>query len=128
MNKEYIKKIFKKLDYSYYRSGFRLKRKETEYLQRKGLSVIRKEAFEFINERVAPAHPKNDGRQTPMRNHPVFVAQHATATCCRKCIEKWHGILRGKELKKSEIEKLVDCVIHWIDIESTRNVRHHFLK
>ncbi len=29
------------------------------------------------------AEPRNDGKQTPFRGHPVFTAQHATATCCR---------------------------------------------
>jgi hypothetical protein len=123
-----MKELFKRLDNSYYRRSFRLKRKESEYLQKKGISIIRQEAFNFISQRIAPAEPKNDGRQTPMRNHPVFVAQHATATCCRKCVEKWHAIPRGNALKKAEIEQLVDYIMHWIDIESAHNVRHHFLR
>lgn len=128
MSDEYIKGLFERLENSYYRRGFHLKRKESEYLQKKGIARIRKEAFDFLQQRIAPECPKNDGRQTPMRNHPVFVAQHATATCCRKCIEKWHDMPRGKQLEKSEIDTLVDCIMYWIDLESTHNVKHRFLK
>ena len=120
--------LFARLDKSYYRSNFRLKRKETEYLHKKGLSIVREEACRFIHERIAPAQPKNDGRQTPMRNHPVFVAQHATATCCRKCIEKWHTIPRGRALRPREITLLVDVIMYWIEKEAARSVKHHFLK
>ncbi len=34
-----------------------------------------------------------------MKGHPVFVAQHATATCCRECIRKWHKNTTGKRVK-----------------------------
>jgi len=124
----YIKAFFEKLSKSYYRSGFTLKRKESEYLRKKGLATVEKEANDFVLERIAPAHPKNEGRQTPMRNHPVFVAQHATATCCRKCLEKWHAIPRGRALKKPEITRIVKCIMYWIDRESTNNVNHQFLR
>ena len=43
-----------------------------------------------IIKRIAPKEPLNDGKQTPMKGHPVFIAQHATATCCRECTRKWH--------------------------------------
>ncbi|WP_251023391.1 DUF4186 family protein [Streptomyces sp. ISL-10] len=29
---------------------------------------------------------------------PVFVAQHATATCCRTCLERWHVVPAGRAL------------------------------
>jgi exodeoxyribonuclease V alpha subunit len=123
-----MNELFKKLSFSYYRSGFHLKKKETDYLKEKGMARVKEEAIHFMQDRIAPASPKNEGRQTPMRNHPVFVAQHATATCCRKCVEKWHNIPRGRDLKKSEIALLVECVMHWIDRESTLNVKHNFLR
>jgi hypothetical protein len=59
-------------------------------------------AARFIRERLAPALPANDGKQTPYRNHPVFVVQHATATCCRRCLEKWHAIQKGRQLTSEE--------------------------
>ena len=82
--------ILDKLAKSKFRSKFKLRSKELEYIKDKGLEKIRSHAYDFIRDRVALAEPINDGKQTPMRGHPVFIAQHATATCCRGCIEKWH--------------------------------------
>ena len=76
-------------------SKFKLSQKDRDYIAAKGLETIKEHAFQFANSRVAPDFPKNDGKQTPMRGHPVFLAQHATATCCRGCIQKWHGIEKG---------------------------------
>lgn len=67
-----------------------------------------------FGKRLAPANPKQDGKQTPMKGHPVFLAQHATATCCRSCLEKWHGIEKGRALTKEEIESIVELIMAWI--------------
>jgi hypothetical protein len=85
-------KLLAKLKSSPFRSRFTLRGKELLYLREKGIDAVVEHARVFIGERLAPANPPNDGKQTPMRNHPVFIAQHATATCCRKCLMKWHGI------------------------------------
>lgn len=83
--------VFERLARSAFRQRFRLRGAEREYLQRKGLETVMSHGEKFITERLAPANPANDGKQTPLRNHPIFVAQHATATCCRGCLEKRHG-------------------------------------
>ena len=49
-----------------------------------------------------------------MRGHPVFVAQHATATCCRSCLHKWHAIPRGRALDDDEIGRVVAIVLAWL--------------
>jgi hypothetical protein len=84
-----IDELFAALRQSEFRSRFRLASKEADYLKQNTLPTILEHAHNFVIPRLAPAIPHNDGRQTPMRNHPVFIAQHATATCCRKCLEKW---------------------------------------
>ena len=89
---------------SKFRSKFHLNQKDRDYIATKGLETITEHAFQFINSRIAPAFPKNDGKQTPMKNHPVFIAQHATATCCRGCISKWHGIEKGRALSEAEVD------------------------
>jgi hypothetical protein len=66
---------------------------------------------------VAPAAPRNDGKQTPYRGHPVFVAQHATATCCRTCLERWHALPKGRELTAAQQGYVVDVICRWIDRE-----------
>ncbi len=82
------------------------------------MDAIRRHAAEIILRRLAPAEPKNDGSQTPMRGapngHPVFIAQHATATCCRGCLEKWHGIPKGRALTEKEQEYIVEVLMKWI--------------
>ena len=100
---------------SKFRSKFNLSIKDRQYIQDKGIDTIRQHAIDFIKTRIAPQYPKNDGKQTPMRGHPVFIAQHATATCCRGCIQKWHGIKKGKVLNDEEIELVVSLVMGWID-------------
>ena len=102
------------LKQSKFRSKFNLTHKDQNYISAKGLETIKEHAFQFINARVAPAFPKNDGKQTPMRGHPVFIAQHATATCCRGCISKWHGIEKGRALNTEENDYVVALIMGWI--------------
>ena len=103
-----------KSEKSKFRNSFHLKQKEIEYIEKKGLEEIEKQAYEIINKRLKPEIIKNDGKQTPMKNHPVFIAQHATATCCRGCLEKWHHIKKNKELSKHEIDFIVTLITEWI--------------
>lgn len=106
--------VFGKLALSAFRSRFRLGEKDRAYLERRGPALIRRHAQDLIAKRLAPASPHNDGKQTPWRGHPVFVAQHATGTCCRSCLAKWHGIEAGRPLTRSEQEHVVDAVMRWL--------------
>ena len=110
-----IPQILESLKKSKFRSKFKLTEKDRQYTHDKSIDTIRQHAIDFIKTRIAPQYPKNDGKQTPMRGHPVFIAQHATATCCRGCIQKWHGIKKGKVLNDEEIELVVSLVMGWID-------------
>jgi hypothetical protein len=109
-----LKQLFSRLAKSKFRSGFKLREKELLYLQNKGFAVIEQHARDFVKQRLVPALPENDGRQTPMRNHPVFIAQHATGTCCRKCTEKWHGIKMGQELTEKQVDYIVSVIMYWL--------------
>ena len=80
-----------------------------------GIEAIRQHAIDFIKTRIASQYPKNDGKQTPMKGHPVFIAQHATATCCRGCMQKWHEIKKGRALSDQEIQFLLELIIRWIE-------------
>lgn len=106
--------LFNRLAKSDFRSKFKLKEKELKYIEQKGLDTIRSHAKDFISKRIAPAKLPNDGKQTPMRGHPVFIAQHAVAACCRGCIEKWHKLPKGRELSNSEQEYLINVIMEWI--------------
>lgn len=103
-----------RLKRSKFRSRFTLLAKDRSYMEQKGIETIRKHAVDFITQRLAPDFPLNDGRQTPMRGHPVFIAQHATGTCCRDCLFKWHGIKTGRPLEDREIDYIVNIIMNWI--------------
>jgi hypothetical protein len=109
-----IDAAFHKLSGSAFRRKFRLRGKELAYLQTWGLPHVMKQAADLIATRLAPADPRNDGRQTPWGNHPVFVAQHATATCCRGCLEKTHGIAKGEAFTPDQTAYVLRVIERWL--------------
>jgi hypothetical protein len=109
-----LEDVFRRLAGSAFRRKFRLQGKELAYLQTWGLPHVMKQAADLLRKRVAPADLPNDGRQTPWRNHPVFVAQHATATCCRGCIEKTYAIPKGHTLTDEELAHLLAAIARWL--------------
>ncbi|XBS68603.1 DUF4186 domain-containing protein [Acerihabitans sp. KWT182] len=109
-----LEDLWLRLQQSAFRSRFRLNQKERAYLRAKGMPVILSHAHDFIHDRLTPAQPVRDGKQTPWRGHPVFVAQHATATCCRGCLEKWHGIAKGQPLTDRQQEYIVQVIALWL--------------
>lgn len=111
-----INDMLSKLSKSKFRSSFHLRKYMKDYKNDKGLEVIEKHAYDFISTRLAPNNPK-DGKQTPMKGHPVFIAQHACACCCRSCLEKWHHIPKDKELTKEDIDYIVNLIMTWIKKE-----------
>ena len=115
-----MNEILMKLSKSKFRSSFHLRKYMIEYIDDKGLDEIKNHAYDFINKRLACANPINDGKQTPMKGHPIFIAQHATATCCRSCLEKWHHIPKGKELNNDEIDYIVNLIMKWIENDLKR--------
>jgi len=98
----------------HFRAKFRLRGRDRAVVDLRGIATVRRHAEELIERRLAPAEPRNDGRQTPYRGHPVFVAQHATATCCRACLERWHGIPAGRALDDAEQDYVVEAICRWI--------------
>lgn len=112
-----ISQALEKLGRSDFRSKFHLSEKDRAYIREKGMETIRRHAEDFIRLRLAPANIPNDGKQTPMRGHPVFVAQHACACCCRGCLNKWYRVPKGRELTPSEQERIVNLLMAWIERE-----------
>lgn len=114
---EKIKNIFDRLSKSKFRSSFHLKDKDILYIEDKGIDKIRNHAYDFVTKRLADTSNVTDGKQTPMKGHPVFIAQHATGTCCRKCLEKWHHISKNKNMTDDDIKYVVDIIMSWIEKE-----------
>ena len=114
MMSESLDEVFAALERSAFRRRFHLRGQELDYLRRKGLRTVLEHAADFIEKRLAPAFPANDGKQTPMRHHPAFIAQHATATCCRGCLEKWHKIAKGHQLEAAEQQYVLEVIKRWL--------------
>ena len=109
-----LDELFAALARAPFRAKFRLDAADGEYLRRKGLPTVVRHAEDLVARRLAGAAPRNDGKQTPWRGHPVFVAQHATATCCRSCLAKWHGIPAGRALDDAERRHVVAAIERWL--------------
>lgn len=115
--------LFARLNQSKFRTSITLNNRDFAYLQQKGPDIIKAHAKEFIRQRLAPAHPANDGKQTPWKGHPVFVAQHATATCCRSCLSKWHRIKMGKMLTQQQQDYSVEVIMHWLALKKIKPIK-----
>ena len=114
---EKIKNILDRLSKSKFRSSFHLKDKDILYIEDKGIDKIINHAYDFVTKRLADTSNVTDGKQTPMKGHPVFIAQHTTGTCCRKCLEKWHHISKNKNMTDDDIKYVVDIIMSWIEKE-----------
>lgn len=106
---------FARLGRSKFRSRFKLTAADKVYIAEKGLDAIRRHAIDFVSKKLAPAQPENDGKQTPMRGHPIFKAMHGSAMCCRGCMEKWWHVARGKPLTVAQQRKAVDFLMTWVE-------------
>jgi len=113
-NKIVIAERLQKLSMSIFRNKFNLGFKDVVYIKEKGLETIKQHAYDILEKRLVPEIIKNDGKQTPLKGHPVFVAQHATATCCRDCLKKWHHIKKEKQLSQDELDYVVEVIMTWI--------------
>ena len=108
-------KAFQKLAKSKFRDRFKLDAADKTYIERVGIQTIRRHCTDFIRTRLAPANPPNDGKQTPMRGHPVFKAQHACACCCRDCMAKWWKVPKNVAIPEERQTRLVDFLMDWIE-------------
>ncbi len=114
---ENIDKLLEDLSKTKFRGSFHLDEKMKRYVIEKGMNKIVEHTYDFVRTRLAPANILNDGKQTPYRGHPVFIAQHATGTCCRGCLMKIHKIEKNKKLSNNEIDYIVNVITSWIRSE-----------
>jgi hypothetical protein len=82
------------------------------------LNAVLADADGLLVKRLGAASPRNDVKQTPFKGHPVFIAQHATATCCRGCLAKWHAIGKGQALRPAELAYVAAVIERWLRKES----------
>ena len=120
MKKDIINNKLDSLSKSKFRSSFKLKDKDKKYVLENGIDKIIEHAYDIVNKRLTPLVILNDGKRTPMKGHPVFIAQHATGTCCRTCLYKWHNIDKNKKLNDNEVNYIVSIIVAWIIREMNR--------
>lgn len=106
--------VLDRLAGSAFRRRKRLLGTELEYVRVRGLEEVVRHAERFVAERIAPAARAEDGRQTPYRGHPAFIAQHATATCCRSCLEIWHSIPKDRALDGADVAWITGLLEAWL--------------
>ena len=116
-----LDEVFAALSKSAFRCKFHLQGKDVAYLHTRGLPTVIEHTKGIIGKRLTLAAPANDGKQTPFRGHPVFVAQHATA-CCRGCLEKWHRIPKGRPLTSDEEAYIVNVLERWLGEEMRKSL------
>ena len=89
--------------------------KAINYARRKGRKKLKDAIRSRIEKSIGAATPSWDGRQTPMKDNPIFYGQHATATCCRTCLEYWHAIPKGVPLTQAQIDYCVELLELYFD-------------
>lgn len=114
-----VNEALERLGRSAFRSKFHLNKEDRAYVRQKGMEIIRVHAADFVRARLAPAVIANDGKQTPMKGHPVFIAQHACACCCRGCLRKWYRVPVGTALTEEQQQRIVALLMAWIEREMT---------
>ena len=122
-NMQTIKQALEKLDHSGFRSSFHLTKKDKTYIKEKGMEKIRSHARDFVRMKLAAAEPDNDGKQTPMHGHPVFKAMHATACCCRGCLNRWYSVPLHRQLSDDQQERIVNLLMAWIEKQEAEETK-----
>ena len=91
--------------------------KALRHAEKKGVAGLREAAEHRLRKNVALPSSQlyRDGAQTPREGNVIYYAQHATATCCRKCIEVWHGIDRETPLQEAEIGYMTELIMRYIE-------------
>ena len=89
--------------------------KARNHARRKGRRALREDAYSRLLRYVGREPDAYDGRQTPFEGNVIYYAQHATASCCRKCIEYWHGFPAEGELTTVQLEYLYQLVDRFIE-------------
>ena len=111
------------LSNSKFRNSFHLRKYMIKYIDEQGMDKILEHSYDFVNQKLVILKD-NDGKQTPMKGHPVFIAMHACACCCRGCLEKWHDIPKNKKLSNNEINYIVTILMEWIKKEYYESINN----
>lgn len=110
----YFTDIFRRLNCSKVCCKFKLKDDQWDYLAKRGFDSILLEGRTLIVKIFSEEAKHHSCKVAPVQNHPIFTALHATGTCCRSSLEKWHKIPKNKELREKDIFYILLVVKEWI--------------
>ncbi|WP_372655987.1 DUF4186 family protein [Halobacteriovorax sp.] len=110
----YFTDIFRRLGCSKVCCKFKLKDEQWEYLAKRGFDTILLEGRSLIVKIFNEDSLSHSCKVAPVQTHPIYIALHATGTCCRSSLEKWHKIPKSKELKEKDIFYILLVVKEWI--------------
>jgi hypothetical protein len=109
LSREYIRHVF-------FHAAFDAKsKKEAREL---GMEGVKAKVRPLLEKKIGQKKIFRDGIQTKKEGSAIHYAQHATATCCRKCLEYWHGIERNRELTSVELSYCEGLVFAYLDLRS----------
>ena len=101
-----IEYTFASLRHEKIRSHYWLKpfdEKALERARRKGLQGVMEAIGPRLRSSIRRKANGFDGRQTKLEGFVICYAQHATATCCRKCLSYWHDLPADRDLEPVEL-------------------------
>jgi len=108
LNNELIRYVYQENDI--------LNQRAINYALRKGRKGLRARIEKELRDKVGKSKNFREGRQTKKQGNSIIpYAQHGTATCCRKCIEYWHGIEQGIELSDEDIAYFVELIMYFVE-------------
>lgn len=113
-----VENTFEALKYEFIRHHYWHKpfdEKAINYALKKGKIELLKTVEQRIRSSVKAPADAFDGRRTKWEGNPIHYGQHATATCCRKCIERWHDISRDVELTEKQIKYFTHLVVMFLE-------------
>lgn len=108
-------KLLEKVAESDYRAEIDLGPEDMDYVNSRGFDMMVRHAHDFVERRLGPARPRNEGKQTPLKGHPLFLAQHATGADSRAALSEYHGIAEGKKLSRQQMDYVTDVVLRWLE-------------
>ncbi|RZJ48871.1 MAG: DUF4186 family protein [Chryseobacterium sp.] len=76
---------------------------------KKGIDAIKNDTIKRLTKYIGIPNPFRDGI-TPYEGNIIHYGQHATGSCCRTCIEFWHGIPKGRSLTANEVSYLSNLI------------------
>ena len=85
--------------------------------KKRGRKAIRKKAEEIIAKKIGhPIRTHFDKMCTPKKGSEIIhYGKHATATCCRICLERWHNIPQDVDLTEQQIDYCASLIELFVD-------------